>query len=115
MIDCFAKLVHDDIQFKHSQMKALFQVFDNKKYTPFKNSYFKRFEDRDDEIEKLQSQVIKLFEEGDDNDFQVEHNLNILDDLDLFAFADIQVSGKTTNVLLEALAFGIEMMIDYCF
>ena len=82
---------------------------------PFRNNFFRRFEDRDKDIEIQQLALIKLFEESDDANLDIETNLQILDDLDLFAFSEITVNGKQTNALLEALEFGLDKMIDYCF
>ena len=46
---------------------------------------------------------MKLFESNDRNKDN-EKNLDLLDDLDLFAYGEIIVNGKKTNTLLEALS-----------
>jgi hypothetical protein len=106
MISCFAKLQQDDIQLKHSQMEQLFDAIDlNRRYVPFKNNFFKRFENKDFDIEESQKILVKVFEDVEHlQDSDPEENLNLLDDLDLFAYSDIVINTKKTNALLEALA-----------
>ena len=44
-----------------------------------------------------------------------EELLNLLDELDLFAFCEIEIQGKKTNALIEALSRGLEAVLDYAF
>jgi hypothetical protein len=41
--------------------------------------------------------------------------MDLIDELDLFAFCDIVVDGRRTNALVESLSLGLLSLIDYCF
>ncbi len=87
-------------------MEQLFDAIDlNRRYVPFKNNFFKRFENKDFDIEESQKMLVKVFEDVErQKNTDPEDNLNLLDDLDLFAYSDIVIHTKKTNALLEALA-----------
>jgi hypothetical protein len=44
-----------------------------------------------------------------------EEFLDLLDDLDLFAFSELQINGEKSNALLEGLNRGFSSIIDYAF
>jgi hypothetical protein len=41
--------------------------------------------------------------------------LDLLDELDLFAFTELKINGRATNALNESLTKGLEVIVDYAF
>ena len=76
-----------------------------------RDKFITKIENRDKDIEVLQKQLQKIFE--DPKSCDSEQYLDILDELDLFAFSEIQVKGFKTNALVEGLSRGFESIIDY--
>lgn len=57
------------------------------------------------------SKLEKIFENEKSKD--IEDNITLLENLDLFAYSEILVKGRKTNALIEALSKGFIKMIEY--
>lgn len=78
-----------------------------------KDNFYAKFEDKDAQIEDDLKVLAHIFENEKAKD--VEDYIQLLEDLDLFAFTDITVNGVTSNAMIEAFNRGWKNMMQYIF
>ena len=109
---CLKELLEDDIQFKHAEITEIFTLLDEThEMDSFRDRILGKFQDKDSEIDRYRRGLIRVFEKPASADS--EDHISILEDLDLMAFSEIEVSGKKTNALLSALDRGFQKIVDY--